>query len=99
MNPFSISLWMAPPATGAVEPHQGGDKGAQEPAPDRALVVGAVPGELDKATLGHAGKYTWCIAEAEDELRLREDTRRALGLAEAPRAFEDNFAMFESYGT
>ena len=27
--------------------------------------TGAVPGELDKATLGHAGKYTWCIAEAE----------------------------------
>ncbi|MGR3823622.1 MAG: diguanylate cyclase domain-containing protein [Salipiger marinus] len=27
-------------------------------------------------------------AHAEDELRLREDTRRALGLAEAPRAFE-----------
>ena len=26
----------------------------------------AVSGELDKATLGHAGKYTWCIAEAED---------------------------------
>lgn len=23
-------------------------------------------GDLDKATLGHAGKYTWCIAEAED---------------------------------
>jgi len=29
-------------------------------------VTGAVPGELDKAALGHAGKYTWCIAEAED---------------------------------
>ena len=29
-------------------------------------VTGAVPGILDKATLGHAGKYTWCIAEAED---------------------------------
>ena len=28
--------------------------------------TGAVPGELDKAALGHAGKYTWCIAEAED---------------------------------
>ena len=29
-------------------------------------VTGAVPGVLDKAALGHAGKYTWCIAEAED---------------------------------
>ena len=29
-------------------------------------VTGAVPGELDKATLGHAGKYAWCIAEAEE---------------------------------
>ena len=31
-----------------------------------ANVTGAVAGVLDKATLGHAGKYTWCIAEAED---------------------------------
>lgn len=30
-------------------------------------VIGAVPGELDKATFGHAGKYSWCIAEAEEE--------------------------------
>ena len=29
-------------------------------------VTGAVSGVLDKATLGHAGKYTWCIAEAEE---------------------------------
>ena len=29
-------------------------------------VTGAVSGELDKATLGHPGKYTWCIAESED---------------------------------
>jgi hypothetical protein len=28
-------------------------------------VTGAIPGVLDKATLGHAGKYTWCIAEDE----------------------------------
>ncbi|MBS58183.1 MAG: hypothetical protein CL735_05425 [Chloroflexi bacterium] len=27
--------------------------------------TGAVPGILDKATLGHAGKYTWCISESE----------------------------------
>ena len=29
-------------------------------------VSGASPGELDKATLGHPGKYSFCIAEAED---------------------------------
>src|SRR5215510_13348891 len=28
-------------------------------------VGGAWPGELDKATLGHPGKYTYCIAENE----------------------------------
>ncbi len=29
-------------------------------------VTGAAAGELDKATMGHGGKYSWCIAEAED---------------------------------
>ena len=29
-------------------------------------VSGAVTGELDKATIGHGGKYSWCFAEAED---------------------------------
>ncbi len=29
-------------------------------------VTGAIPGELDKATLGHPGKFSLCIAEAED---------------------------------
>ena len=29
-------------------------------------VTGAKPGELDKATMGHAGKYTWCMAEGEE---------------------------------
>jgi hypothetical protein len=28
-------------------------------------VGGAIPGDLDKATLGHPGKYTYCIAENE----------------------------------
>lgn len=28
-------------------------------------VGGAVPGKLDKATMGHPGKYTYCIAENE----------------------------------
>ena len=26
--------------------------------------TGSASGEIDKATLGHAGKYTWCMAEA-----------------------------------
>ncbi|MBI2166150.1 MAG: hypothetical protein HYU29_07095 [Chloroflexi bacterium] len=29
-------------------------------------VTGARPGELDKATLGHPGKYSYCIAEREE---------------------------------
>ena len=29
-------------------------------------VGGATPGELDKSTLGHPGKYTFCIAEHEE---------------------------------
>ncbi len=29
-------------------------------------VTGAIPGVLDKATMGHPGKYTWCISEGED---------------------------------
>ena len=29
-------------------------------------VTGAKPGELDKATMGHPGKYTWCMAECEE---------------------------------
>ncbi|MBI4233639.1 MAG: hypothetical protein HY686_04275 [Chloroflexi bacterium] len=29
-------------------------------------LTGAVPGILDKGTLGHPGKYTYCIAEAEE---------------------------------
>ena len=28
--------------------------------------TGSRSGEIDKATLGHAGKYTWCITENED---------------------------------
>jgi hypothetical protein len=30
-------------------------------------VGGGIAGELDKATLGHPGKYTYCIAENEEE--------------------------------
>jgi hypothetical protein len=28
-------------------------------------VIGTIPGKLDRSTLGHAGKYTYCIAENE----------------------------------
>ncbi len=30
-------------------------------------VIGTLPGELDQSSLGHAGKYTFCIAENEAE--------------------------------
>jgi len=30
-------------------------------------VIGTIPGELDQSSLGHAGKYTYCIAENEAE--------------------------------
>ena len=30
-------------------------------------VIGTLPGELDRSTLGHAGKYSYCIAENEVE--------------------------------
>jgi hypothetical protein len=30
-------------------------------------VIGTLPGLLDRSTLGHAGKYTFCIAENEEE--------------------------------
>ena len=30
-------------------------------------VLGCVPGQLDRSTLGHPGKYTFCIAEDEED--------------------------------
>jgi hypothetical protein len=30
-------------------------------------VIGTLPGKLDRSTLGHPGKYTYCIAEDEEE--------------------------------
>jgi hypothetical protein len=30
-------------------------------------VIGTLPGELDQSSLGHAGKYTYCIAENETD--------------------------------
>lgn len=31
--------------------------------------AGSVPGQADRSTLGHAGKYSWCIAEDESDER------------------------------
>jgi len=31
--------------------------------------AGSVPGQADRSTLGHAGKYSWCIAEDESDDR------------------------------
>ena len=30
-------------------------------------VLGVIPGELDRSTLGHPGKFTFCIAEDEED--------------------------------
>jgi len=30
-------------------------------------VIGTMPGQLDRSTLGHGGKYTYCIAEDEEK--------------------------------
>ena len=30
-------------------------------------VIGTMPGQLDRSTLGHGGKYTYCIAENEED--------------------------------
>ncbi len=30
-------------------------------------LLGVIPGQLDRSTLGHPGKYTFCIAEDEDD--------------------------------
>src|SRR2546427_2302760 len=30
-------------------------------------VLGVIPGELDRSTLGHSGKFTFCIAEDEED--------------------------------
>jgi hypothetical protein len=30
-------------------------------------VLGCIPGQLDRSTLGHAGKYSFCIAEDEED--------------------------------
>ena len=48
-------------------------------------VTGAIPGVLDKATMGHPGKYTWCIAEAE-EVSPWEPLHAERGIAPADSA-------------
>lgn len=30
-------------------------------------ILGCIPGELDRSTLGHAGKYSFCLAEDEED--------------------------------
>ena len=30
-------------------------------------VLGGIPGQLDRSTLGHAGKFTFCVAEDEED--------------------------------
>ena len=30
-------------------------------------VIGTLPGELDRSSLGHGGKYSYCIAENETD--------------------------------
>ena len=62
-------------------------------------VGGGRPGEIDKCTLGHPGKYTYCFAENEEanpwqplhvERGFRvEDSTVTLFAAEAPRAVMD----------
>ncbi|MBI2909573.1 MAG: hypothetical protein HYX92_18175 [Chloroflexi bacterium] len=62
---------------------------------------GARPGELDKATLGHPGKYTYCIAENEEAspwkpLRVElgfqpEDSIVMAFPAEGPHNINDHF--------
>ncbi len=32
-------------------------------------VLGGVPGQLDRSTLGHPGKFTFCVAEDEEDTR------------------------------
>ncbi len=48
-------------------------------------VIGTRAGDLDKATLGHPGKYTWCITEKVSRLPW-ESLHVARGLAEGESA-------------
>jgi len=47
-------------------------------------VLGCVPGQLDRSTLGHPGKFTFCIAEDEEDspwLGLAEERGVAAGVS------------------
>lgn len=65
-------------------------------------IGGGRPGEVDRATLGQPGKYTYCIAENEEEspwspLHVErgfrpEDSTVTLFAAEAPRALVDQLS-------
>jgi hypothetical protein len=63
-------------------------------------IGGAIPGEADRATMGHPGKYTFCIAENEadspwEPLHVerglpRESSAVTVFWAEAPHNINDN---------
>ena len=40
-------------------------------------IGGAHPGEIDKSTMGHPGKYTYCIGEYEEQNPWDSPPRRA----------------------
>ena len=47
-------------------------------------VLGGIPGQLDRATLGHPGKFTFCVAEDEEDspwLPLSEERGVAAGVS------------------
>src|SRR6185312_13527261 len=63
---------------------------------------GGTPGDLDKATLGHPGKYTYCVAENEAESPFApyhvekgfaaEDSTVFVTAAEPPHSCTNHFA-------
>ena len=63
-------------------------------------IGGALPGELDRAAFGHAGKYTCCIAEREEESPWQplhvergfqaEDSTVTVFAAAAPQSVNDH---------
>ncbi len=52
-------------------------------------VSGAVPGELDKGTLSHGGKYSWCIAED-----LEINTWNSLGIDRGIKPHGNSVTVF-----
>ena len=43
------------------------------------------PGGIDRSTLGHPGKFSFCIAEDEEGLARGSPSRRRAGCRTAPR--------------